>query len=125
MWITHIDDTEGERAIRIKDLEAFQNVPFLCWVKDEEWRYLWGNRAINELAGESVIGKRDDELAWKANAAALVRNDKDVLASGKPHYMHERVDHSEHGKATLSVCKWVDDLEGRRLVFGISFVIPG
>jgi hypothetical protein len=55
----------------------------------------------------------------------LVKNDKDVLASGKPHYIHERVDHSDHGKATLSVCKWVDDLDGRRLVFGISFVIPG
>ena len=32
--------------MQIKDLEAFQDVPFLCWVKDEEWRYLWGNRAI-------------------------------------------------------------------------------
>ena len=52
-------------------------------------------------------------------------NQRGRLASGKPHYMHERVDHSEHGKATLSVCKWVDDLDGRRLVFGISFVIPG
>ena len=111
--------------MEVKDLEAFQDVPFLCWVKDEEWRYLWGNRAICDLAGESVAGKKDSELIWKESAAALVKNDKEVLASGKPHFVHERVDHSEHGKAILSVCKWVDELDGRRLVFGISFVIPG
>ena len=111
--------------MKIEDLEAFKHVPFLCWVKDEEWRYLWGNKAICDLAGEDVTGKKDDELVWKKNAAALVANDEDVLKTGKPHFMNERVDHSEHGKATLSVCKWVDDLDGRRLVFGISFVIPG
>lgn len=111
--------------MQAKDLEAFRDVPFLFWVKDEEWRYLWGNRAICDLAGENVAGKKDEELVWKANAAALVRNDIEVLRSGQPHYMHEKVDHSEHGEATLSVCKWVDDLDGRSLVFGISFVIPG
>lgn len=110
--------------MKLEDLEAFENVPFLCWVKDEESRYLWGNRAICELAGESVAGKKDAELVWKADARALVTDDEAVLASGKPHFMHELVNHSDHGKATLSVCKWVDDLDGRRLVFGISFVIP-
>jgi len=59
------------------------------------------------------------------NAEALVKTDKEVLATGTPHYIHEHVDHSDHGKATLSVCKWVDELDGRRLVFGISFIIPG
>jgi PAS domain-containing protein len=110
--------------MQIKDLEAFQNVPFLVWVKDEEWRYLWGNRAICNLAGEDVTGKLDSELAWKADANVLVRDDKDVLESGEPLFIHELVKHSDHGKATLSVCKWVDELDGRRLVFGISFVIP-
>ena len=111
--------------MNIKDLEAFQDVPFLCWVKDEDWRYLWGNRAICHLAGEDVAGKKDSDLTWKANAEALVKNDKEVLASGQPHYIHERVDHSEHGKATLSVCKWEDELDGRRLVFGHTYIIPG
>ena len=110
--------------MKITDLEAFRNVPFLCWVKDEEWRYLWGNRAICDLAGEDVVGKKDAELAWKADAGALVADDAEVLASGKAHFMHEVVSRSERGKATLSVCKWVDNLDGRRHVFGISFVIP-
>ena len=111
--------------MRVEDLEAFRDVPFLVWVKDEQWRYLWGNRAICALAGEDVVGKRDDELAWKANAEALVKDDEEVLTSGKPRYLHEHVEHSEHGKATLSVCKWVDELDGGKRVFGISFVIPG
>lgn len=35
--------------MQIRDLEAFENVPFLVWVKDEDWCYLWGNRAISAL----------------------------------------------------------------------------
>jgi hypothetical protein len=27
------------------DLKVFDDMPFLFWVKDEDWRYLWGNRA--------------------------------------------------------------------------------
>lgn len=110
--------------MKMEELEAFRHLPFLVWVKDEQWRYLWGNQMINDLAGEDVVGKLDAELVWKMNAAALVHNDEEVMASGKPHYIHELVDHSHHGKATLSVCKWVDELDGRKLVFGISFVIP-
>lgn len=111
--------------MKFRDLKAFEGVPFLVWVKDEDCRYLWGNRAICDLAGRDVMGKKDSELIWKANADALVRNDEDVLASGQPHYYHEVVDHSDHGKATLSVCKWVDELDGRRFVFGVSFIVPG
>lgn len=110
--------------MKVEDLEKFRSVPFLVWVKDEDWRYLWGNDTINDLAGQNVVGKMDSELPWKMNAAALVQNDEEVMATGEPHFMHEVVDHSHHGKATLSVCKWVDELDGRRLVFGISFVIP-
>ena len=101
------------------------SLPFLFWVKDEEWRYLWGNQAICDFAGEDVVGKSDRELKWKADAKGLVQNDQEVLASGQAHYYHEHVAHSELGDAMLSVCKWVDELEGRKLVFGVSFVIPG
>ncbi|MGE0236822.1 MAG: PAS domain-containing protein, partial [Methylocystis sp.] len=98
------------------DLDAFQDAPFLLWVKDEKWRYVWGNRAICDLAGDDVVGKNDSELPWKADAEALVKDDEDVLASGKPRYIHESVEHSEQGAVTLSVCKWVDELDGHRRV---------
>lgn len=113
----------GSGLVTRDDLEAFRHVPFLFWVKDEDWRYLWGNDAIRALAGEDVVGKRDADLVWKDNAQALVDHDKGVFESGKPCFSHETVDRSEQGKATLSVCKWVDELDGRRLVFGTSFVV--
>lgn len=108
----------------LDELEAFRHVPFLMWVKDENWRYLWGNDKISELAGVNVVGKLDADLAWSDNAPALVEHDKSVFDSGEVGYSHERVDHSSRGMATLSVCKWVDELDGVKRVFGVSFIIP-
>jgi PAS domain-containing protein len=109
--------------MRIEDLEVFRDVPFLLWAKDDAGRYVWGNRAIDELAGEPVAGKQDSELVWAENAAALRKDDEEVLASGRPMFAHEYVQRSERGQATLSVCKWADELEGEPHAFGISFVI--
>ena len=110
--------------MELKDLEAFQNVPFLSWVKDGELRYLWGNQAFCDLAGEKVVGKKDEDLVWKDNAEVMVANDMAVLESGKPHYLKERANHPEHGEAIYSVCKWVDSLDGRTAVLGIAILIP-
>lgn len=107
-----------------KDLEIFNEMPFLFWVKDEKGKYLWGNRTISELAGENIIGKTDDELPWADNANALQADDRKVFESGNPSYVHEYVDKSTHGKATLNVCKWIGEFEGNRRCFGVSFIIP-
>jgi len=40
-------------------------------------------------------------------------------------FVREDVDHSKRGRASLSVCKWADDLDGEPHAFGISFVIAG
>lgn len=106
-----------------QDLEVLNDVPFLFWAKDAEGTYVWGNRAINELAGENVVGKPDAELEWADNAQALREDDRRVLESGEPMFVREYVDHSERGKASLSVCKWADELDGTPHAFGISFVI--
>ncbi len=109
--------------MKIKDLEIFNEMPFFFWVKDEEGRYLWGNRAISQAAGEEIIGKTDHELIWADNADALKALDKQVLETGKPHFAHEYVDKSGVGKANLSVCKFVGEFNGKRCCFGVSFVI--
>lgn len=109
--------------MQVKDLEIFNEMPFLFWVKDEEGRYLWDNRAISQLAKENVVGKTDSELMWASDAEALRSNDKKVLETGKPVFTHEYVDRSGHGKATLNVCKFVGELDGKKHVFGISFII--
>jgi len=48
--------------LKITDLEIFQDLPFLFWVKDDQGKYLWGNQAIDNLATQKVAGKTDYEL---------------------------------------------------------------
>ena len=45
------------------------------------------------------------------------------MRTGEPIFRHEHVDQSEKGKATLSVCKFVGELDDERCVMGVSFVI--
>ena len=104
-----------------KDLEIFNQMPFLFWVKDEESRYVWGNRVINELAGGTVVGKTDSELPSAENAAALVAHDRQVLEKGEPVFTNEHVDNPDN--VTLSVCKFPGELDGKICTFGISFAI--
>jgi PAS domain-containing protein len=104
-------------------LHILNEMPFLFWAKDEEGRYLWGNRAICEFAKEDVAGKTDYELMWAADAEGLRADDQEVLKTGKPIFRHEYVDKSKEGKATLNVCKFPGELDGMRCVMGVSFVI--
>jgi|GEM_PF-938631 len=106
-----------------QDLKVFNEMPFLFWVKDEEGKYLWGNRAISQMAGEDVVGKTDAQLVWAENADALREADKKVMETRKPLFLHEQVDKSGKGKATLNVCKFVAELDNKKRSFGISFVI--
>lgn len=106
-----------------KDLEIFNQMPFLFWVKDDDGRYLWGNKTINDFAKESVVGKTDHELVWSDNAEALHAADERVMRTGEPDFLHEHVDKSGKGDAMLSVCKFMGDLDGKRRCFGVSFVI--
>jgi PAS domain-containing protein len=62
--------------MKIDDLETFQNAPFLLWVEDEQWRYLWGNRAICDLADESVVEKRTASWSGKPTPRRLLRTTK-------------------------------------------------
>lgn len=106
-----------------KDLEIFNEMPFLFWVKDEEGKYLWGNRTISQLAGEDIVGKTDYELVWAENTEIIRSGDKQVFDSEEPRYLQEYVAKFNHGKATLNVCKWLGELDGSKRCFGISFII--
>lgn len=106
-----------------KDLEIFNQMPFLFWVKDEAGTYLWGNKTISELAGENVVGKKDSDMIWAENAEALRADDRRVFDTGQPLFMREYVHKSSRGNATLNACKWLGELDGQKRCFGISFVI--
>ena len=106
-----------------KDLDVFNGMPFNFWVKDVEGRYLWVNRYLAEMAQQAIIGKTDREMGWATDAEALRADDKQVLESGKTLYVHEDAHFPGHGKVTLSVCKFVGEFDGKKCVFGVSFVI--
>jgi PAS domain-containing protein len=106
-----------------KDLEVFNGMPFFFWVKDEEGRYLWVNRALAEMAQQAIVGKTDREMGWSADADGLRADDKKVLETGKTLYVHEDAHVPSRGKVTLNVCKFLGEFDGKKCVFGISFVI--
>lgn len=108
--------------MKASDLDAFKSMPFLFWAKSDDGVYLWGNDTINTFGGGTVVGKTDRELPWADTAQALVDHDNSVLDSGKPGFMHEVVHESASGHATLSVCKFPGEFEGKRCTFGVSFV---
>lgn len=78
---------------------------------------------ICDLAGEDVTGKTDYDLVWADDAATLQAHDRKVLESGATEYLHEYVQKSSDGHATLNVVKWAGDLDGTPCTFGISFII--
>ena len=106
-----------------KDLEVFDNMPFYFWVKDEEGRYIFVNRALAEMAQQDIMGKTDREMGWSADANGLRADDKKVLETGKTLYVHEDAHVPSRGKVTLNVCKFLGEFDGKKCVFGISFVI--
>lgn len=109
--------------MRTDDLKIFNEMPFLCWAKDDQGRYVWANPLVSELAGEDVTGKTDDDLVWADYANELRVADKQVWQTREPVFKQEYAEIPGRGKVTMNVCKWLDDLDGNRRVFGISFEI--
>jgi PAS domain S-box-containing protein len=109
--------------MQIKDLKTFEEMPFNMWVKDEQGKYLWANRAVSQLAGEDVVGKTDRELIWAADAPTFQANDKKVFQTGKPNMQNEHAAKTSRGEVTVSSCKWLGKLDGHKGCFGISFVV--
>jgi PAS domain-containing protein len=106
-----------------KDLEVFNSMPFYFWVKDEAGRYLWVNKALAKIAQQDMVGKTDRDMGWAADAEGLRADDKKVLETGKTLYIREDAHVPDRGKVTLNVCKFVGKLDGKKGVFGVSFVI--
>lgn len=105
------------------DLKAFDNMPFLFWIKNSEGVYIFANEEIRKLADGEIIGKTDFELPWAKDAEKLREADKKVLETGKTQYIHEFVDEAGRGRIKLNVCKFAAEYEGNMCAFGISFEV--
>ena len=106
-----------------KELQVFNNMPFLFWVKNKDGVYIFANEEIRNLAEGEIIGKTDYELPWAKDADKLREADKEVLNTGKTQYIHEYVDEDGKGRIKLNVCKFAGVFEGEKCAFGISFKI--
>jgi len=85
---------EQRVQVRTEELERsrnslqaiIENVPAVVFVKDLEGRYLRHNSRLSVVLGhpgESVVGRRDDELIDAANAARVAEQDRQVAADGQ------------------------------------------
>ncbi|MGA2330776.1 MAG: PAS domain S-box protein [Syntrophales bacterium] len=93
MWGIVRDITERKQVEdKLKELQADQqiildSVPALIFYKDKENRFIRVNRALTEDMGKSkeqLEGKSLFDLYPKEQAEALWKDDKEVMASGKP-----------------------------------------
>ncbi|MCD6041978.1 MAG: sensor histidine kinase [Burkholderiales bacterium] len=86
----------AEQQVRESEarLRAFtENSPALMALKDREGRYRFANAqflARHALRREQVIGRTDDELFPRRQAAALSAHDNEVLARAAPVHFEER-----------------------------------
>ena len=85
-------EAEAQRSNQMLET-VIDNIPQRIFWKDKELRYLGCNMAFARDAGlaypEQVIGKRDEDMPWRAFADALSRQDTEVMASGVPKMNYE------------------------------------
>lgn len=85
--IQNTPDTE----IEYEELIAL--LPGSIYWKDKNGVYLGCNSAMAEMVGLAdryqVIGKTDYDLSWKEQVDKLIKHDRLVMDSGKPHVFEE------------------------------------
>ena len=98
-----------------------QNSPSGVFLKDEEGRYLFMNRAGERLVGRTDwLGKTDDELIPGRAAGDIRGHDRAVLDESSPRLYDLRLP-TPQGARTLSSVKFsLSDAAGRRYVGSIT-----
>ncbi|GJG99431.1 EAL domain-containing protein [Paraburkholderia terrae] len=85
-------EAEAQRSNQMLET-VIDNIPQRIFWKDKELRYLGCNMAFARDAGlaypEQVIGKRDEDMPWRAFADELRGQDTEVMASGVPKMNYE------------------------------------
>ncbi|HEX6155889.1 MAG TPA: DUF4118 domain-containing protein, partial [Burkholderiales bacterium] len=117
MQSTRRRSAENEQRFR-----AFmQNSPSGVFLKDEDGRYLFMNRAGERLVGRSDwLGKTDGELIAGGAAAEILDHDRAVLEQNAPRRYDLKLQTAQ-GERTLSSVKFaLRDAAGRRYVGSIT-----
>ena len=111
-----------EKQIKRKRLEQkviLDNIPNLVWLKDQQGKFLSVNQPFANLTNKSkeeIIGKTDFEIWEKNQAQKQIKEDKEILSSGKQKLTEELLKLGENQK-------WVETFKAP--VFDENGVIIG
>lgn len=127
------DITEQRRAqsaLRVSQerFHAFMdNIPGLAWMKDDNFRYIYTNRALQRFSGKTPgqLSNIDDfDLFAADTAAALRRNDEQALASDATLEVVETLQDANGQAHTLMVLKFpMRDASNSRFLCGVGIDI--
>jgi len=117
----------SEKALRESEerFNAFMdNSPAIAWMKDEQGRHVYLNRAIERQFGlrpEECRGKTDFDLWPREIAEQFHRNDQEVLRTGRTIDVVEETVARDGGRSYWQNFKFpFQDVSGRRFVGGIG-----
>lgn len=98
----------NEAALRAKDellRLVIDLVPHFIFAKDRDSRFLFANRAVAESVGvapEELVGRRAPQLPRDpSEEAAFLRDDREVIVSGKPKFMPAETLTDVHGRVRI------------------------
>jgi len=124
------DITEQKRQLQALEetrnrFQAFMdNSPLLAWIKDSDGRYVFANRRMLEVFGqtlEGIVGRTDFEVLPQGWAGPVREHDLDVLRRGGTHHYQEVCPVASGPPLTWHACKFrlqADD--GSFLVGGLA-----
>lgn len=108
----------------LEQLKVFTDMPFLVFVKDEDLKYVWGNKCFLDLVDmqsvEELVGKADNELIFSEYAQTLNENDRAALSGREPVNTTESSELPGKGVVGARVCKFPIELEGKRCLMGVA-----
>lgn len=104
-------------------VESFlDNVPAYAFVKDEQGRYLFCNRAFRRIApgiAAASLGRTDESLFSPRDARQYLEHDELVLRTGEPLRTIERLSIDQEERTLLAVRFPLSDDGGKRSVAGV------
>ena len=99
-------------------------MPFLVFVKDEDLKYVWGNKCFLDLVGigslDELVGKGDHEIIWSDYSGTLNENDRAAMSGGEPVNTTESSVLPGKGRVGARVCKFPIELEGKKCLMGVA-----
>lgn len=124
------DQRQAQSALRISQerFHAFMdNIPALAWMKDENFRYIYANRALQRFCGrttEQLLHSDDFDLFGAGDAALMRSSDQQALTSNSMLEIVEPMRDTEGKIHTMMVLKFpMRDASGSRIVCGVGIDI--